>query len=62
MSDEDKERVCEECEHFASWEEYGNVIGDCHNEKAFDFIGSLDGVEDPAQAGCPYFDKRSDDV
>lgn len=48
-------RLCENCTHYLQWVEYGNVLGDCTNTEAFEFIRSLDGVEDPAASGCTYF-------
>ena len=51
----DKQKCCEECQHFITWEEYGNVLNDCENLAASDFIDMLDGVQDAAEAGCPYF-------
>lgn len=54
-------RRCEDCAHIKEWIEYGNVLGDCHNEKAWEFIGSLDGVEDPAAAGCPHYEQSQDE-
>lgn len=46
---------CNDCAHFSWWMEYGQALGDCGNDAAIPFIDSLDGVQDPAAAGCPHF-------
>lgn len=51
-------RKCEDCKHFDWWMEYGNMLGDCNNSSAYDFINQLvaDCYDaDPAHAGCPYY-------
>lgn len=53
-------KTCSDCKHAIHWEEYGNLLTDCGNRDAFGFIGTLDGVEDPAQAGCPHFNQVED--
>lgn len=52
---------CEQCKHFVWWMEYGTPLGDCglDTQEVTDFVGSLDGVQDPAEAGCPKFEKKT---